>query len=166
MTREVPCPRTDPHDPHDSDRTPGNPGSALGPPVRCPGIAGSPPLAEVVDVDDEHSFSWLDVWQATSSHVHAYNLDHDAGVCSLCRNADEGAARRYLGGQPIVCLHVIGQPIASALTRIVSLWTFEVGHPDLREWPIGDRNLILTIYAHAAHEETTGGARQMAEAGS
>lgn len=36
--REVPCPRTDVHEPHDSDTTPGNPGSPLGPFVRCPGI--------------------------------------------------------------------------------------------------------------------------------
>lgn len=36
--RTVPCPRTDPHPAHRSDETPGNPGSPLGPPVRCPGV--------------------------------------------------------------------------------------------------------------------------------
>ena len=36
--REVPCPRTDPHGPHDAHSTPDNPGSLLAPDVRCPGI--------------------------------------------------------------------------------------------------------------------------------
>lgn len=33
-----PCPSTRAHDPHDSDATPGNPGSRLAPPVHCPGV--------------------------------------------------------------------------------------------------------------------------------
>lgn len=98
---------------------------------------------------------WNSLWESASKQVHDKNLPHDGGYCQVCRakgvSLDGSPVPVYfLGGDTFVALHILGQPIANQLDRIVSMWLLETGVPDLQEWLLGDRNAVLSVCGHNA----------------